>query len=215
MEAVRFSSREQAGRLVANELRHLRALHPVVLGVAHGGVPVAKTVADALGGDLDVVVIHKLALASRPGETIGAVDEQGSVFLWAADVLAAERELEQAVAEATAEVRRQRALYLSAHEPVSIRGRVAVVVDEGAMTGSTLVAAIRWARAQRPRRVVAAAPFATTPALRLVRAHADAVVCLSEVPALGSLAEFYDVLPLVSDSDVLRLLSASGTSPQV
>jgi predicted phosphoribosyltransferase len=212
MRAVRFSTREEAGRLVAEKLGHLRTLHPVVLGVAHGGLPLAKIVAEALGGDLDVVVIHRLTLASRPGETIGAIDEEGSTFLPANDALTAESELKEAMASATAEVERRRAVYASAHQPVPIRGRVAVVVDEGVITGSTLVAAIRYVRGRRPRRVVAAVPLATSPALGLVRAHADEVVCLRELPAVRSFAEFYDVLPLVTDSEVLHLLSTSGTS---
>ena len=49
-----------------------------------GGVPMARVIADALDGDLDVVLVHKIGAPEQPELAIGAVDEHGHVVLDAA-----------------------------------------------------------------------------------------------------------------------------------
>ncbi len=47
-----FVDRADAGRHLAQELRHLRGTEPVVLGLPQGGVPVAFEVAEELHAPL-------------------------------------------------------------------------------------------------------------------------------------------------------------------
>ena len=58
--AVIFRDREDGGRRLAEQLTWYRGTNPVVLGLALGGVPVAAAVAQALAGELDVLVVRKL-----------------------------------------------------------------------------------------------------------------------------------------------------------
>jgi putative phosphoribosyl transferase len=74
---VRFVDRVDAGRRLAERLRHLRGEDVVVLGLPRGGVPVAAEVARALGAPLDVIVVRKLGVPSRPELAMGAVGEDG------------------------------------------------------------------------------------------------------------------------------------------
>src|SRR5918998_3231597 len=53
----------------------------VVLGLPRGGVPVAAEVARAVGAPLDVVLVRKLGLPSRPELAMGAVGEDGVVVV--------------------------------------------------------------------------------------------------------------------------------------
>ncbi len=82
---MRFDDREQAGRLLAGKLRRLEAEHPIVLGLTHGGMPVAFRVAHALGAPLDLMVVRKVDATGpqTPGspEALGAVAEGGETFL--------------------------------------------------------------------------------------------------------------------------------------
>ena len=74
---MRFVDRVDAGRRLAERLRHLRGEDVVVLGLPRGGVPVAAEVARALGAPLDVIVVRKLGVPSRPELAMGAVGEDG------------------------------------------------------------------------------------------------------------------------------------------
>jgi putative phosphoribosyl transferase len=68
-----FDDRATAGRLLAAELAEYRGRQPVILGVPRGGVIVAREVAHALDGVVDVVLAHKLG---APGHTELALGEQ-------------------------------------------------------------------------------------------------------------------------------------------
>ncbi|MEX0606576.1 MAG: phosphoribosyltransferase family protein, partial [Halofilum sp. (in: g-proteobacteria)] len=70
--------REDAARQLAQRLAHLRGQAPLVLAVPRGGVPMGRIVADELGGELDVVLVHKLGAPGNPEYAIGAIDEDGA-----------------------------------------------------------------------------------------------------------------------------------------
>src|SRR5690242_16853461 len=79
--ARRFADRGDAGRQLAQVLAAYRGQRPLVLAIPRGGVPVGSVVADALDGDLDVVLVRMLGSPANRELAIGAVDEQGRIQL--------------------------------------------------------------------------------------------------------------------------------------
>src|SRR6266508_4267855 len=76
-----FRDRTDAATQLAQALRQWQGKNPLVLAIPRGAVPMAKVIADALGGDLDVVLVRKLGHPLQPELAIGAIDENGNVFL--------------------------------------------------------------------------------------------------------------------------------------
>ena len=76
---MRFKNREHAATLLAARLALYKGQNPLVLGVPRGAVPMASVIAEALGGELDVVLVRKLRAPFQPELAIGAVDEAGTV----------------------------------------------------------------------------------------------------------------------------------------
>ena len=79
----RYADRGDAGRQLARALDSYRGQRPLVLAIPRGGVPIGRIVADALDGDLDVMLVRKLGSPINCEVAIGAVDEQGRVQLTA------------------------------------------------------------------------------------------------------------------------------------
>jgi len=211
---MRFSNRDEAARLLAARLERYRSERPLVLGVPRGAVPMARIIADTLGGDLDVVLVRKLRAPGQPELAIGAVDEAGTVvkgryFDHAPDdYVAREIRAQQDVLEA----RRHR--YDRAHAPVDPAGRVVILVDDGIATGASMEAAIHAIRARQPRTIVVAVGVAPTSTLRRLRGEADDVICLYDTDQFGAVGQFYDEFPEVTDDDVVAALAphADGRS---
>jgi putative phosphoribosyl transferase len=200
---MRFASRESAADLLVTRLAAWRGARPLVLGVARGAVPMARRIATALGGDCDAVVVRKLGMPGFPEYALGAIDASGeAVFQPGGEVVtAAER------ARVIAAERPQLAARLARYGPrANPSGRVVIVVDDGAATGSTLVAALSWVKKAGAARRIAAVPVASREAARWVRANADQAVILDEPPGFHAVAEFYDDFREVSDDEVVRLL---------
>ena len=151
---VPFKDRVDAGRRLAERLRHLRGEDVVVLGLPRGGVPVAAEVARALGAPLDVIVVRKLGLPSQPELAMGAVGEGGTLVVNECVVRRAhvgEAEFAEVASRERAEVQRRALRLRGTRSRLSVAGRTALVVDDGIATGSTVRAACGVARAQGAR----------------------------------------------------------------
>jgi predicted phosphoribosyltransferase len=205
-----FRDRSDAGRQLARELsRALPKDHPVVVGLARGGVPVAAEVAQELQAPLDALAVRKIGHPRQPEYGLGAVAPGGTVFLRATDGLTA--------SETTAAVERALAavgeldLRLHATRPaLQLTGRIALLVDDGLATGATMVAALRWARRRGATQTIAAVPVAARESAELIRAEADAFACPHEVSDFGAVGLWYEEFTQVSDAEVLRLLDESA-----
>src|SRR5512136_1811036 len=76
-----FENRAEAGRMLARRLDAYRDQHALVLAIPRGAVPMGKIVADALDGELDVVLVRKLRAPYNPELAIGSIDETGAVYV--------------------------------------------------------------------------------------------------------------------------------------
>ncbi len=157
----RFTDRRAAGRELGERLSSLAVDNPVVLGLARGGLPVAYEVAQRLGAPLDVLVVRKIGAPGNPELGIGAIAE-GGVRVIDRDavraLLVSTDELEAAIARATSEVDARVQRYRGGRSPLDVKGRTAIVVDDGLATGGTARAALRAVRARQPSRLVLAVP---------------------------------------------------------
>jgi putative phosphoribosyl transferase len=76
-----FENRAEAGQMLARRLANYRGRHPLVLAIPRGAVPMGKIVADALDGELDVVLVRKPRAPQNPELAIGSIDEIGAIYL--------------------------------------------------------------------------------------------------------------------------------------
>jgi predicted phosphoribosyltransferase len=209
-----FENRTEAAQLLAKRLDKYGDQHPLVLAIPRGAVPMGKIVADALGGELDVVLVRKLGAPHNPELAVGSIDETGAVYLdpdtrdlWNDAYLESEKEAQLAT------LRRRRQQYAPTGSPIDPAGRVVIVLDDGIATGSTMIAALRAVRARHPAKLVAATGVASAEALRLIAREADEVVCLETPPVLYAIGYHFRDFAQVSDEDVIATLRDSRRPP--
>ncbi|WP_322985186.1 phosphoribosyltransferase family protein [Streptomyces sp. S584] len=209
-----FTDRTDAGRQLAEALRHLERRDPVVLGLPRGGVPVAYEVARALGAPLDVIVVRKLGVPYRPELGFGAIGEGGARVISDEIVRHAgvrEKDLEAVERAEEAELLRRAQTYREGRPRLPLEGRTVVVVDDGVATGATARAACQVVRAQGASHVVLAVPVASPDVAARLREDVDEVVCLSTPHLLSAVGEWYRDFSQTSDEEVVSLLARPST----
>lgn len=207
-----YRDRIDAARRLAGALAAYRGRNPLVLAIPRGAVAMGRVIADALGGELDVVLVRKLPAPGSPEFAVGAIDETGWAYVadYAAQAGADEAYLARERERQLATLRARRAVYSPLRPPIGAVGRVAIVVDDGLATGATMIAALHAVRAQRPAELVVAVPVAAPESVEQVRPYADAVVCLAEPAGFHAVGQFYASFPQVDDATVAALLAAAN-----
>ena len=213
-----FTDRTDAGQRLGETLAGLDLDADLVLAIPRGGLPVGREVADALGLPLDVAVASKIGAPGNPELAIGAVASDGSAWIDEETVaaLGVGREYVVREREREAEVAREKAERYRTDGPPDVTGRTVVLVDDGAATGSTAIAAVRLLHARGVGRVVVALPVAPPETVSALEDAADEVVCLLEPASFGAVGRFYRRFDQVSDEEAVAYLreddGSGGTS---
>jgi len=206
----KFQNRAEAGRQLAEKLTAYRGQRDaIVLGLPRGGVPVAAAVARQLGLPLDVFVVRKLGVPGFEELAMGAI-ASGNVVVLNDEVMHAvpnaEAILESVRARETLELQRREKQYRQNRDAPDLRGRVAVLVDDGVATGATMRAAVAALRKQSVTKIVAAVPVGAPETCRELEREVDEMVCAFSPASFQGVGQFYEDFSQTTDEEVRELL---------
>jgi putative phosphoribosyl transferase len=182
----------------------------LVLALPRGGVPVAYEVARALGGELDVLVVRKLGMPGQPEFALGAL-AAGNVLVYDPSNPNGCPSLSETVhrlaARERGELARREQLYRAGRAPLDLKHKTVILVDDGLATGSTMLAAVRAARAGGAAAIIVAAPVASREAVSVIKREADEIVVLRQPDPFFSVGQWYEQFDQIEDTEVCRLLA--------
>jgi putative phosphoribosyl transferase len=205
-----FTDRLEGGRLLAQELAGLKGKRAVVLGIPRGGIIVAQALAQEIDADLDIVLSRKLGTPGQEELAMGALAEDGEVFLndYVIGELGVTRSaIEQEKKRQMAEIKRRTQLIRAVVPKILLKGRMVVITDDGVATGATMQVAVWAILRERPRRLIVAVPVASDEAVARLAQDADEIVCLRLPDMFMAVGQFYRRFEQVTDAEVLEILN--------
>ena len=204
-----FENRRDAALKLVDRLAHYKGKNALVLGIPRGAVPMARLIAEELGGEVDVVLVRKLRAPGNPELAVGSVDESGWTHVagYAASTGADAPYIEEEKQRQLEVIRLRRAQYTGGRKVIDPTGRIVIVVDDGLATGATMIAALHALRQRQPARLVCAVPVAPPDTAAEVAKSCDELVCLDTPEYFYAVGQFYRHFPQVEDDEVVAALS--------
>lgn len=183
-----------------------------MLALPRGGVPVAYEVATRLFAPLDVFVVRKLGVPGAEELAMGAI-ASGGVRVLNSEIVRSfgipTSVVEDVTAAERTELQRRERAYRGDRPPLSVAGRIVILVDDGLATGSTMEAAIEGVRRGKPRRVVVGVPIASPDTCKEVGTQADDIVCAATPEPFVAVGIWYANFEQTNDIEVRALLEAA------
>jgi putative phosphoribosyl transferase len=206
-----FQDRTEAGQLLAAELAALKPVRPLVLALPRGGVPVAIEIARALHAPLDLLLVRKIGLPWQPELAVGAVLDGDRPHTVINRQVARAAHMDDADIARIAktqleEIEHRRRKWLSHRAPIPIRGRSAILVDDGVATGASMRVALEAVRKEGALRVILASPVVPDFAAEVLRQECDAAVFLATPKDLVAVGMYYRDFHQLRDDEVKQLL---------
>jgi predicted phosphoribosyltransferase/dienelactone hydrolase len=203
-----FKDREEAGRELAEKLTKYKGKESIlILALPRGGVPVAFEVAKSLNAHLDVFITKKLRFPEQPELAVGALAENGEIFLnkELKDYCPKEY-LEEEILYQREEIKRRQVAYRGGKELPSVSGKTIILIDDGIATGATMIATIRALKASDFKELIVAVPVAPSEVIEEFSKLVDELVVLYAPYPFYAVGAHYSDFTQVSDEEVREYL---------
>jgi predicted phosphoribosyltransferase len=162
--------------------------------------------------DFDIVIPRKLTAPGNQEIAIGAIMEDGTCYT--NDDLMKELEIGQDHIEKEKlrqieEIRRRKSLYRNSKKNYNMQGRIVILINDGAATGVTIIAAARWVRKQNPTKLIIAIPVTSKDTVELLKRECDLVVTGTTPPVstFKSVGQYYQEFKPVEDEQVVDIMT--------
>jgi predicted phosphoribosyltransferase len=167
-------------------------------------------VARVLNCPLDLIIVRKIGHPMNPEYALGAVAEDGFLVVNEEELARVNPEwFEAEMEKQKQEAKRRRELYLQGRKAIPATGKIAVIVDDGIATGSTMLVAVKKVKQEKPAKIVVAVAVSPKDTAERFAKEVDEFVAVT-IPEifLGAIGYYYDDFSQVSDEEVIALLKS-------
>jgi putative phosphoribosyl transferase len=209
-----YRSREHAANDLVDRLQELPEIKGaggctlMVIGIPRGGVVMADIIARKLSSSYDIVVARKIGAPENKELALGAVMQDGTIFLNNELISAlhvSSEYLESEKQRQLDEIRRRIQAYRKP-VPYAIKNKTVIIVDDGIATGATIISTCRWLRKEGARYLVVAVPVSPPEVVDTLKNEADRVESLASPSYFSSVGQFYKDFNPVTDDQVIKVM---------
>jgi len=220
---LKVKDRESAGNILGETLKKIVKKedrnNTFVLGIPRGGIIIAEVIARKLACELDIFIVKRLRSPYNEELAIGAVTEDGTTFLnelIVEELKISQEFIEGEISHQLQEIKRLTQLYNHKNKSslernaIDFKNKTIVIVDDGAATGSTIIATIRSVRKNmNPKRLIIAVPVSPKATInRLNNEEIDQIEVITSPQNRNfvSIEQYYQNFDQVTDKQVIEII---------
>lgn len=203
-----FKNRTEAGQKLAELLSDYASEDVIVYALPRGGVILGAEIAKTLHAPLDLIITRKIGHPSNPEYAVCALAEDGAPICNQSELERLGHPwLEEEKHKAREEIQRRREEYVGGTTQLDIKGKTAIIVDDGIATGLTMIASIEEMKLHEPKAIIVAIPIVPYLTSLKLEGMVDKVVCVEATrDFLGAVGAYYEDFTQVDDDEVKRIL---------
>jgi len=206
-----FIDRRDAGKQICRLLEKYKNSDCVVYALPRGGVVVADEIANFLKAPLDLILAHKIGHPYHSEYAVAAVSENGTIVGNTEELASLGNAwLKKEKARQLEEIAKKRKMYLQDQPEIPVKGKIAIIVDDGIATGLTMLAGLKELKERNPKRLVVAVPVSPKETADLMLTIADdfiAPLTPNTGHFFGSVGAYYANFDQVEDEEVIAILN--------
>jgi putative phosphoribosyl transferase len=201
-----FNDRADAGRQLAEKLRKYSGANSILLAIPRGGVTVAYEISKELKIPVDVIIVRKVGHPYNPEYALGAVGVDGSFIHTAHGQGVSQEYIDSMVREKQSEAKERYLELRGDKPPIDLKDKIAILVDDGVATGSTMLMAVMLVKEKNPKKIVIAVPVAPPDTIKQLEKVADEVINLLAPYGFMAIGQYYRDFSQVSTEEAKRML---------
>ena len=220
---MKIKNRESAGNILAETLKDVLKNDAgpdiTVIGLPRGGFVMAEIIARKLSCNLDMMISKRLRAPHNEEVAIGAVAEDSTTYLnktLIEELIISDEYINNEISYQLQEIKRLANMYYQGkksfldREHITIKEKTTVIVDDGAATGSTIMATVRSLRkTYNPKRIIVAIAVSPRSTVDLLRSegldHVEVITSPVDTN-FRSIEQFYQNFAQVSDNQILDII---------
>jgi putative phosphoribosyl transferase len=213
----RVAAAEILGESLKGKIKRNEQSAAVVLGIPRGGVITADIIAQKLSVPFfDIVIPRKLTDPINKEHAIGSVIEDDVTYLDQEQIThkqISSAYLEKEKVKQMQEIERRNSLYRRGPRSdfkFFLNDKTVILVDDGAETGATVIAAARWIKrmGNSPSRLIVAIPIAPKCTVDLLKKEctSEVEVVIKPSSTFRSVEQHYRDFRSISDEEVIRIM---------
>ena len=219
---LKIKNRESAGNILAHTLKGVlknEARQDItIIGLPRGGLIIAEIIATKLSCNLDMMISKRLRAPYNEELAIGAVAEDGTLYLNKSlidELKISDEYINNEVSYQLQEIKRLADEYYHMNSFLDgshnkINDKTIVIVDDGAATGSTILATVTSLKNKyQPKSIivaVAVSPKSTVDLLKKEGLNHLEVITSPADSNFGSIEQFYQRFDQVNDNQILDII---------
>lgn len=203
-----LKDRIEGGLLLSEKLKKYQNSNSVVLAVPRGGVPVASIIAKSLHLPLDIVLSKKIGHPLNREFAIGAVSMDSTII--GAHPEVPKEYIEKEIVRLRKWLQGKYEFYRGIREPIDIKGKNVILVDDGIATGNTLLVIINMLQKRNPTKIIVAVPVLPYDTVSVFEKNSQELVYLIASKYFRGVGGFYENFNQVEDDEVIELLTVEN-----
>ena len=220
---MKIKNRESAGNILGETLKDIVKNNArqdiIVIGLPRGGFVMAEIIATKLSCSLNMMISKRLRAPHNEEAAIGAVAEDGTTYLNKSlieELKISDEYVNNEISFQLQEIRRLSDLYYQGNRALlnekhsTIKDKTIVLVDDGAATGSTIIATVSSLRkSYSPKRIIVAISISPKSTVELLRRENIDHVEVITTPAdnnFRSIEQFYQNFAQVNNDQILDII---------